>query len=83
MLECIYPKWLSMEQNLEALLSGDKSMMLYGVLESHQTRTYDQAVDVLEALFDIAPNEPMAYVEDIHEHYRWPENWTLPGPKDS
>ncbi len=78
MLECIYPKWLSMEQNLEALLSGDKSMMLYGVLESHQTRTYDQAVKVLKALFDIEPNEPMAYVEDIHDHYDWPENWELP-----
>ena len=77
MLECIYPGWLRMEQMLEALLSGDKSMMLYGVLESHQTRTYDQAMEVLEALFDIEPNEPMAYVEDIHDHYDWPENWEL------
>ncbi|MBN1877073.1 MAG: alpha-glucosidase/alpha-galactosidase [Anaerolineae bacterium] len=75
MLECIYPNWLAMEQTLEALLSGDKSMLLYGVLESHQTRSYDQAMDVLEALFDIEPNEPMAYVEDIHDHYKWPKNW--------
>jgi alpha-galactosidase len=79
MLERIYPKWLSMEQTLEALLSGDQSMMLYGVLESHQTRTYDQALEVMQALFDIEPNEPMAYIEDIHDHYRWPENWELPG----
>ncbi len=78
MLERIYPSWLNMEQTLEALLRGDKSMMLYGVLESHQTRTYEQAMEVLNALFDIEPNEPMAYVEDIHDHYDWPENWKLP-----
>jgi alpha-galactosidase len=77
MLECIYPDWLEMERTLEALLSGDKSMLLFGVLQSHQTRSYDQAVDVFDALFDIEPNEPMAYVEDIHEHYDWPENWNL------
>ncbi len=74
MLECIYPNWLEMEQALEALLSGDRSMLLYGVLQSHQTRSYDQAVAVCDALFDIEPNEPMAYIEDIHDHYAWPEN---------
>ncbi|MFN2110575.1 MAG: alpha-glucosidase/alpha-galactosidase [Anaerolineae bacterium] len=77
MLECIYPDWLEMERTLEALLSGDKSMLLFGVLQSHQTRSYDQAVDVFNALFDIEPNEPMAYIEDIHDHYAWPENWEL------
>lgn len=77
MLECIYPDWLEMERTLEALLSGDKSMLLFGVLQSHQTRSYDQAVDVFNALFDIEPNEPMAYIEDIHDHYAWPENWGL------
>ncbi len=77
MLECIYPDWLEMERTLEALLSGDKSMLLFGVLQSHQTRSYDQAVDVFNALFDIEPNEPMAYIEDIHDHYVWPENWDL------
>ncbi len=78
MVECIYPDWLAMEQALEALLSGDKSMMLYGVLHSHQTRSYEQAVDVLEALFDIEPNEPMAYIEDIRDHYAWPKHWAQP-----
>ncbi len=77
MLECIYPRWLSMERTLEALLTGDTSMLLYGVLESHQTRSYEQAVETLEALFDIEPNEPMAYIEDIHDHYEWPDTWDL------
>jgi len=75
MLECIYPDWLNMERTLEALKSGDKSMLLYGVLNSHQTRSYDQAVEMLKALLDIEPNEPMAYVEDVNDHYKWPGIW--------
>jgi hypothetical protein len=64
-----------MERTLEALRTGDLSMLLFGILDSHQTRTYDQATEVLEALLHIEPNAPMAYVEDINEHYRWPKNW--------
>lgn len=75
LLECLYPDWLEMERTLEALKTGDLSMMLFGVLESHQTRSYDQAMAVLQALMDIEPNEPMAYVEDIRDHYRWPKGW--------
>ena len=75
MLECIYPDWLHMERTLEALLSGDRTMMLFGVLDSHQTRSYDQALKVLDALFNIEPNEPMAHVEAINDHYRWPKIW--------
>lgn len=75
MLECIYPDWLSMERTLEAVLSGDKSMMLHGVLEAKETKSYEHGVEVLEALFNIEPNEPMAHVEDINEHFSWPENW--------
>lgn len=82
LLECIYPDWLQMERTLEALLSGDLSMMLYGILDSHQTRSYGQATAMLEALLHIEPNEPMAYIEDIEDHYRWPENW-LEAPPES
>jgi alpha-galactosidase len=75
MLEQIYPGWLRMEQTLEALKSGDKSMLLWGILESHQTRSYDQALQMLEALLAMEPNEPMHYVKDINEHYGWPHIW--------
>ena len=75
LLECIYPDWLGMERTLEALKSGDKSILLFGILESHQTRSYDQAVEMLEALLAIEPNEPMAYIEDVNDHYKWPKNW--------
>lgn len=77
LLECIYPDWLRMERTLEAIKAGDKSMLLFGILESHQTRSYDQAVDTLEAILAMEPNEPMAYVEDVNEHYKWPKNWNL------
>jgi alpha-galactosidase len=75
MLEKIYPPWLSMERTLEALKSGDKSMLLFGILDSHQTGSYDQAVGLLEALLAMEPTEPMAYVEDINDHYKYPANW--------
>ncbi|MBD3182745.1 alpha-glucosidase/alpha-galactosidase [Candidatus Poribacteria bacterium] len=75
LLECIYPDWLRMERTLEALLTGDKSMLLYGILDSHQTKSYEQAEEMLEALMNMEPNEPMAYIEDINEHYSWPKNW--------
>lgn len=75
MLECIYPDWLNMERTLEALKTGDKSMLLHSILDNHQTGSYDQAADMLEALLNIEPNEPMAYIEDINEHYKWPGIW--------
>jgi alpha-galactosidase len=75
MLEKIYPDWLDMERTLEALLSGDKTMLLWGILDSHQTRSYDQAVKTLDALLNLEPNEPMAYIEDVKKHYQWPDNW--------
>ena len=30
-----------------------------------------------QALIDIEPNEPMAYIKDIHDAYDWPDNWSL------
>lgn len=77
LLECIYPDWLKMERSLEAIKSGDKSILLFGILESHQTRSYDQGTDVLEAIMTMEPNEPMAYLEDINEHFKFPKNWNL------
>ncbi len=75
MLECIYPDWLEMERALEAIKSGDRSVLLHSVLESHQTRSYDQAVEVMDALFKMEPNAPMTRVEDINTHFAWPKGW--------
>jgi alpha-galactosidase len=69
MLECILPGWLRMERNLLAFENGDRSMLLWNALESHQTRSYDQAVAVLEDLLAMEGNREM------NEHFKFPSNW--------
>lgn len=66
MLEQILPKVLSMERGIEAFKTGDKSMLLYNILESHQTRSYKQAVAVLEDMLAVPANRELA------DHYRFP-----------
>jgi alpha-galactosidase len=50
LLEQLLPFWLDMERTLEAYRTGDRSMLLWNVLQSHQTRSYEQGVEVLEAI---------------------------------
>jgi alpha-galactosidase len=69
MLECILPEWLDMERDMLAFKTGDRSMLLWNALESHQTRSYDQAVGVLEDLLSMEGHEELA------EHYRFPPRW--------
>jgi alpha-galactosidase len=69
MLEHILPEWLDMERHLEAFKTGDRSMLLWNVLDSHQTRSYDQAVAVLEDLMAMDGHEEFA------AHHKFPENW--------
>lgn len=69
MLEHVLPEVLDMERQLHAFLTGDRSMLLWNVLESHQTRSYDQAVAVLEDILNMPANE------NLKEYFRWPENW--------
>jgi alpha-galactosidase len=59
MLQQVLPFWLDMERTLEAYKSGDRSMLLWNVLQSHQTRSYNQAVKVLEAVLDSPENAEM------------------------
>jgi alpha-galactosidase len=64
MLECILPDWLNMERSLHAFRTGDRSMLLWGALNSHKTRSYDQAVGVLEELLAAEGNE------EINEYFQ-------------
>lgn len=63
MLTRILPGWLEMERNLLAFKTGDRSILQWGALETHQTRSYDQAVAVLEDLLT-APGH-----EEMNEHF--------------
>jgi len=59
MMMCILPHWLDMERNLLAFKSGDQSILLWNALDSHQTRSYDQAVGVLESLMRLEGHAEM------------------------
>lgn len=69
MYEQILPEWLEMERDLESFKTGDRSMLLYNVLESKQTRSYEHAVEVLEDLLAMDGHEEMA------AHYQFPDKW--------
>jgi alpha-galactosidase/6-phospho-beta-glucosidase family protein len=75
MLECILPDWLEMERELLAIKSGDRSMQLLETLSNHQTRSYDQAVALLDELIylpEVEEVEAWERMERIQDHYRRP-----------
>jgi alpha-galactosidase len=71
MLEQILPEWLDMERELHAYHTGDRTMLLLNALEAGQTRSYDQAVAVVEDLLNMEGNEEMA------EYYEYGEGKEL------
>lgn len=66
MLQHVLPEILDMERDLLAFQSGDRAMLLWQVLDAHQTRTYDQGVAVLNDLLALEGHESLA------AHFRWP-----------
>jgi alpha-galactosidase len=71
MYEQILPEWLDMERELLAFKTADRSMLLWNVLESPQTSSYDQAVEVLNDLLAMPGHEEMA------AHYQYSDKMTL------
>ena len=69
MLEHILPEWLAMERELETFATGDRSMLLWQVLDSHQTRSYEQATRVLADLLGMDGNE------EIDARFEFPNEW--------
>ncbi len=69
MLEMILPEVLDMERELLAFRTGDRSMLLWNVLNSPQTRSYEQAVAVLDDLLSMPGHEELA------ARFQWPEHW--------
>jgi alpha-galactosidase len=66
MLEHVLPEVMDMERQLLAYQTGDRSMLLWDVLNAHQTRSFQQAAEVLE---DLLAMEGHA---DMDAHFRWP-----------
>jgi alpha-galactosidase len=71
MLEQILPRWLAMENILETYKSGDRSMLLWNVLQHHQTKSYEDAEALLEDLLALSNSAEAAV------HYKWPKVWTI------
>jgi alpha-galactosidase len=69
MIECLLPHWLDVERNLLAFKTGDRSVLLWNALDSHQTRSYDQAMAVMEELLSMVDHEEM------NKHFEFPSNW--------
>ena len=67
MYEQILPEWLQMERQLHAFQTGDRTMLLWDVLESSQTQSYDQAVAVFEELMAMDAHK------DLNAHYSYPD----------
>jgi alpha-galactosidase len=79
LLEQVLPFWLDMERTLEAYRTRDRSMLLWNVLQSHQTRSYEQAIDVLQAILSDPEHA------DLAERYQGfdgtAERWLAPAAK--
>ena len=70
LLNHIYPEWLEMERDLYAFKSGDKSMLLWQLLNEHQTTSYDNAVVLLDGLL----NHPDVRKAEDFEKFKPEEN---------
>jgi alpha-galactosidase len=67
--EMILPEVIDMERELLAFKTGDRTMLLWNVLNSPQTESYDQALAVLNELL-----ETPGYAETA-AFYQWPKGW--------
>ncbi|MBE0698019.1 MAG: alpha-glucosidase/alpha-galactosidase [Anaerolineaceae bacterium] len=52
LLNHVMPEWLDMERDLYAFKTGDKNMLLWQLLNEHQTRGYEQADVLLDELLN-------------------------------
>jgi alpha-galactosidase len=63
MIEILWPRWIEMERDLAAYLSGDRDLLREIVLRDHRTTSYEQAERALDALL------ARPYNRDLAEHF--------------
>ena len=73
MLTQILPLVLSLERTLLAIETGDRSLLLWELLDANDTRSYAQAEETLEAILG------QGYNREMDEYFRWPSNWEANG----
>ena len=69
MVEQILPHWLSMERTLLAIETGDRSMLLWRLLDHEEVHSYAEAEELLDVVLNVPFNRAM------NEHFRWPAGW--------
>lgn len=69
MFEQILPHWLSMERTLLAIETGDRSILLWKMLDHHAIHSYHEAETLLDDLLN------MEFNREMKDYFRWPEKW--------
>jgi alpha-galactosidase len=77
MLGHVLPEWLDMERDLYTFKTGDRSFLLFDLLQNHQTCSYDQAVELLNATLEMEFHQDynQYFGENINDFFQWPKGW--------
>lgn len=72
----ILPEWLEMERDLLTFKTGDRSLMLYDVLQNHQTCSYEQAKELLDQSLEMGFHADYAeyYGKALKDYFQYPAN---------
>ena len=73
MLTQILPLVLSLERTLLAIKTGDRSLLLWELLDANETRSYAQAEEALDAILG------QDFNGEMNEYFRWPAGWEANG----
>ena len=73
MLTQILPMVLSLERTLLAIETGDRSLLLWELLDDNDTRSYAQAEEALDAILG------QGYNREMDQFFRWPSGWEANG----
>jgi alpha-galactosidase len=73
----VLPDWLDMERELLAFKTGDRSLLVWDVLQNHQTCSYDQAVDLVDATLAMEFHQDYTeyFGENLDDFFRYPKKW--------
>ena len=73
----VLPDWLDMERELLAFKTGDRSLLVWDVLQNHQTCSYDQAVDLVDATLAMEFHQDYTeyFGEDLDDFFQYLKKW--------
>jgi alpha-galactosidase len=71
----VLPDWLDMERELLAFKTGDRSLILYDLLQNHQTCSYQQAAEVLDQSLgmDFHKDYVEYFGKELQEYFQYPK----------